>query len=67
MSRSTVLILLGIFIAIVPFSGFPISWLSFFLPAAGGIIVVIGIGVRTAPRREVVQEFIVNVPNENTQ
>lgn len=49
MSRPGLLILLGIIVLLIPFSGLPISWRTFFLVIAGLIITVVGVSLR-APR-----------------
>jgi len=47
MSRSGVVILLGIIVLIVPFSGLPMSWRTFFLAITGLVIVAVGMSLRT--------------------
>lgn len=42
MSRESVLIVVGILVAISPFSGLPVSWLVWILPIMGAIVAVIG-------------------------
>lgn len=51
MTRENVLILLGALVILAPFSGLPVSWLSFILPVLGAGIVGIGILMRSARRR----------------
>lgn len=43
MSREPILVCLGVLVLIAPFSGLPLSWLSFILPALGVLIVFIGV------------------------
>ena len=42
MSREPILVCLGILVAIAPFSGLPLSWLSISLPLLGLLIAFIG-------------------------
>ncbi|MEJ0053565.1 MAG: hypothetical protein WDN10_02450 [bacterium] len=46
MSRVSTLILLGVLVFLSPFSGLPVSWLSWFLPILGIAIVVAGLSLR---------------------
>ncbi|MEK7201650.1 MAG: hypothetical protein AAB737_03385 [Patescibacteria group bacterium] len=43
MSREPILIYLGVLVAVTPFIGLPLSWLSFLLPICGALIAFIGI------------------------
>lgn len=53
MSRSNTLIVLGLIIGLVPFSGLPSLWLEFILPVAGLIVLFIGYAIRERrPRSE---------------
>jgi hypothetical protein len=49
MSRESILILLGILTILAPFSGLPLSWLEFILPAIGLAVAALGYSFR-APR-----------------
>lgn len=51
MTRENVLILLGALVILAPFSGLPLSWLSFILPILGAGVVGIGILMRAVRRR----------------
>lgn len=46
MSRASLLILIGVLIALSPFSGLPMAWLSFALPVLGLLTLAIGISFR---------------------
>ncbi len=46
MSKEGTLITLGVLVAISPFLGLPLSWLSFFLPVMGTITLFIGYLIR---------------------
>jgi len=46
MSRTTTLVILGILIFLTPFSGLPLSWLSWILPILGLAVVVSGLSLR---------------------
>ena len=50
MHRESLLIVLGILVAIALFVGLPISWLRFILPALGILIVFIGFTLRNRRR-----------------
>jgi chromate transport protein ChrA len=50
MTRPQMLIVLGLVVALAPFSGLPASWLQFLLPAIG--IVIIAIAYSFVPKRE---------------
>ncbi len=50
MSRENILILLGLMTMLAPYSGLPISWLEFILPAIGLIVVLIASMVRASQR-----------------
>lgn len=52
MSRSGLLILLGIVTALMPFSGLPSSWFPFLLPLLGLPVAAIGFSIRVAHVRE---------------
>jgi hypothetical protein len=54
MSRESLLVLLGILIALSPFSGLPLSCLMVALPVLG--ILVFGIGISLRARRQVHHE-----------
>ncbi|MBP7741246.1 MAG: hypothetical protein KA104_00960 [Candidatus Pacebacteria bacterium] len=43
MSREPILVYLGVLVALAPFSGLPLSWLSFILPLLGVLIAFIGV------------------------
>jgi hypothetical protein len=47
MSRSSVLILLGILTTLVPFAGIPSNWYVVLLPPLGLLVVLIGFLIRT--------------------
>lgn len=49
MSRPQLLILIGILVALSPFVGFPLSWLTWALPVLGLATLVIGISLRPVP------------------
>jgi TRAP-type C4-dicarboxylate transport system permease small subunit len=55
MSRDTILLVLAVVIAVSPFAGLPIAWLSYILPVVGLIILIIGISQRR-DRRARIQE-----------
>ena len=46
MSHVTTLILLGVLVFLAPFSGLPISWLSWILPILGLCVIVSGLSLR---------------------
>lgn len=46
MSRSSVLILVGIILIVAPFAGVPSSWLAFLIPFLGVIVCIVGFSVR---------------------
>jgi hypothetical protein len=48
MSRPATLIVLGILIFLSPFSGLPLSWLSWILPILGLGVLVSGLSLRQA-------------------
>jgi hypothetical protein len=48
MTRESFLILLGVLVALSPFSGFPLSWLAWILPILGILIVGVSITLRRA-------------------
>lgn len=64
MSRSSTLILLGVLVLIAPFSGLPLSFLSFLLPVLGCFIAIIGISIRTAQVRKAKEGDVPPVPPE---
>jgi uncharacterized membrane protein len=45
MSRETVLIILAVLVAVSPFSGLPLTWLSWILPVIGLALLLIGISM----------------------
>jgi hypothetical protein len=47
MSRENLLIIFGLVVALAPFMGLPISWLSVLLPLCGVMVVIIGWTVRS--------------------
>lgn len=47
MSRPGLLILLGIIVLVIPFSGLPMSWRTFFLAITGLVIVLVGVSLRS--------------------
>lgn len=47
MSRSSVLILLGVLTTLTPFSGMPSHWHTILLPVLGLLVVCIGFLIRT--------------------
>lgn len=51
MSRESTLVLFGTLIILAPFSGLPLSWLQWLLPALGIIIAGIGYTLRARRRR----------------
>lgn len=52
MSRHTVLIILGVLIALTPYSGVPLSTLSIALPLLGLAVIVVGIVERAERKRK---------------
>ncbi|MBA3789265.1 hypothetical protein H0X32_02640 [Patescibacteria group bacterium] len=46
MKRESFLVLLGVLIILSPFSGLPLSWLTWVLLCMGVIVVIIGITLR---------------------
>jgi len=46
MSKESLLVLLGVLIAVTPFSGLPSSWLMFILPVLGVAVVFTGLLLR---------------------
>ncbi len=46
MSRDRFLVLIGILIALAPFSGLPYAWLDWLLPALGVCAVIVGASYR---------------------
>jgi hypothetical protein len=50
MSRTSLLIILGILVVLTPFSGLPLSWLSWILPIIGLIVIVIGVSLHRRHR-----------------
>lgn len=52
MSRPTVLIILGILIALTPYSGLPLSILSFVLPLLGLAVIGVGLVERAERKRQ---------------
>lgn len=46
MTIDAIIMLLGLFVALTPFLGFPASWDNVLLPIAGSVIVFLGIIVR---------------------
>jgi hypothetical protein len=49
MSRTSTLMLIGLLIGLVPFSGLPQSWLEFILPALG--LIIVGIAYTMRPHK----------------
>ena len=47
MSKETSVILLGLFVFVMPLSGFPGAWRTFFIMAAGLALVIIGFFMRS--------------------
>lgn len=47
MSRESMLMVLGVLVALSPFIGLPLAILAWLLPVVGVLIVLIGIGLRT--------------------
>ncbi|MGE5541251.1 MAG: hypothetical protein ACM3TU_03150 [Bacillota bacterium] len=54
MTRSHILILIGILTLLAPFSGLPISWLEFVLPVFG--LIVAGVGYSYRASKELLPE-----------
>jgi len=52
MSRARILILLGVLIALAPFSGLPSSWLEFALPVLGLFVLAAGYSFRSKTETE---------------
>lgn len=50
MTRESILIIIGILIALSPWSGLPLAWLTWFLLPAGVLVAVIAFTLR--PRRQ---------------
>jgi hypothetical protein len=48
MSRESVLVLLGVIVALSPFLGIPTTWLAIILPLLGVAVAVIGASLRVA-------------------
>lgn len=48
MSRESVLVLVGILIALSPFLGIPMPWLAIVLPLLGILVAVIGTSLRAS-------------------
>jgi TRAP-type C4-dicarboxylate transport system permease small subunit len=51
MSRESTVILLGVLVAVSPFTGLPLSLLSWVLPILGALLVLIGITLRALSAR----------------
>jgi hypothetical protein len=46
MSRSSVLILAGLLLILVPFAGIPSTWIAFIVPVLGIVVCITGFSVR---------------------
>ena len=61
MSRESILIALGVLIALTPYSGLPLSILAFVLPVLGLLVGAIGMTLRVRHTRAVRQAEVVPV------
>jgi hypothetical protein len=71
MPRESILILLGVFIALSPFVGLPYSWLMWFVLVLGLLVIAQGISLRAkkqkAPPREVTVAPVRDLHDETPQ
>lgn len=58
MSRESVLLLLGILVAVSPFSGLPVTWLAWLLPIMGAAVFIIGVSFKA-------QKMLAPLPQEH--
>jgi cell division protein FtsW (lipid II flippase) len=54
MSRESLLILLGLLVAVLPFLGLPLFWLSIGYPVIGALVVLIGLTLARRKKRATV-------------
>lgn len=63
MSRESLLVLVGILVALSPFSGLPLVWLAFITPFLGAVTVLIGFSL--ASRKRNTQSPVYEAPANN--
>lgn len=58
MSRESVLVLIGVLVAVSPFSGLPVTWLAWILPVMGVAVLLIGVSLKA-------QKLLTPLPQEH--